>query len=75
VTASGDARTNQSSDDARGLEDLEVAVLGCGAVGSALARALAPAGPRLRLWSRTAERAERLAAELSGPAFPALAKH
>jgi predicted short-subunit dehydrogenase-like oxidoreductase (DUF2520 family) len=73
VTASGDAQTKDGSDGARSLEDLEVAILGCGAAGSALARALAPAGPRLRLWSRTAERAERLAEELSVPAFPALA--
>jgi 3-hydroxyisobutyrate dehydrogenase-like beta-hydroxyacid dehydrogenase len=43
---------------------VKVALLGTGAMGSAMARSLARAGLPLALWNRTADRASALAAEL-----------
>jgi 3-hydroxyisobutyrate dehydrogenase-like beta-hydroxyacid dehydrogenase len=43
---------------------VKVALLGTGAMGSAMARSLARAGLPLTLWNRTADRASALAAEL-----------
>ncbi len=54
---------SQASPDVAGLP---VAILGCGAVGSALAVDLAGAGAVPVLWSRTAQRAEELAGRISG---------
>ncbi|GAA1102433.1 NAD(P)-binding domain-containing protein [Nocardiopsis metallicus] len=44
-------------------EPTEITVLGCGLMGSALARALAAAGHPVTVWNRTPERAEALAGE------------
>ncbi|NBE49995.1 NAD(P)-binding domain-containing protein [Streptomyces boluensis] len=45
----------------------EVAVVGAGLMGAALARALADAGHHVRIWNRTPERAQKLAAERLRP--------
>ena len=51
------------------LDGLRAAVVGPGAVGSALARDLAAAGALVRLWSRTPGRAARVRRRLArGPA-------
>lgn len=45
----------------------EVAVVGAGLMGAALARALAGAGHQVRIWNRTPERAQKLAGERLRP--------
>lgn len=49
----------------RPLDSTRVAILGCGAVGGALALGLAQAGADLALWSRTSGRAAELARRLA----------
>lgn len=49
---------------APGVDDLHVAVQGCGAIGGAVARALAAAGARLTVADVDSARAERLAREV-----------
>lgn len=58
-----DAET-QSSGEGRELTGSVIAVLGCGAVGGALAAELAAKGAEVVLWSRTRARAEELARRL-----------
>lgn len=55
---------------AHDLRGLRVAVQGCGAMGAAVARALAAAGVTLVLADLDAARAERLAAELGAATLP-----
>lgn len=46
-----------------GAKDYDVAVIGCGLMGSALARAFANSGHSVAAWNRTHERAEALAGD------------
>jgi predicted short-subunit dehydrogenase-like oxidoreductase (DUF2520 family) len=61
------------AEGARDLAGARVAVLGCGAVGGALAVELTLAGADLVLWSRSEERARALARHLAFGAAPTLA--
>ncbi|RKT87311.1 3-hydroxyisobutyrate dehydrogenase [Saccharopolyspora antimicrobica] len=55
------------ADSSDGTESRDVAVLGCGLMGAALARALARSGHSVVVWNRTPERAEALAGERIRP--------
>lgn len=48
---------------------MEIAILGCGVMGSAFARAFAGQGHQLRLYNRSQQKAERLAKEIGGQFF------
>ena len=53
---------------------MEIAILGCGVMGSAFARAFAKQGHHLRLYNRSQEKAEQLAKETGGQFFSQIAE-
>jgi len=56
-------RSRRRGDTNGGSKDYDVAVIGCGLMGSALARAFANSGRSVAAWNRTYERAEALAGD------------